>query len=95
LESPVHTLQRYLQEGATVGLFEEIADVLDYANNFLKTRDGLVRNRDLITRLDAVIDQILDGDLGVSEADVVRSHLPLLKIHDRIIVYGKAIFKAL
>ena len=92
-DSPIHLLQRYLESGYLLGLYDEIVNVLEYADWFINQQQIAETQQVLATRLDRVIKQVINGDLNMTEEDVMRSpHLRLLTINERMLVKGKAIF---
>src|SRR5436190_6129650 len=92
LDSPVHLLKKYLENGYVLGLRDEMIGVLEYADWFMNQQPITYEKRAIASKLDRVIDQVLSGDLNMSEEDVMKSP-HLFKIDERLLVKGKAIFK--
>src|SRR5436190_16582691 len=92
LDSPIHLLKRHLESGYLLGLRDEVVGVLEYADWFMNQQPITNEKRAVAPKLDRVIDQVLSGDLNMSEEDVMKSP-HLFKIDERLLVKGKAIFK--
>jgi hypothetical protein len=102
--SPVSDLKRYIQDGYMLGLRDEVLSVLDYAEWFVDHYDDKDIQRLLAPQLEKVIEQVLRGELDVSEQDVMRSSDLRLTINSKarfrqdvrmdkkLYVHGKAHF---
>src|SRR5436190_21526401 len=92
LDSPIHLLKRHLENGYMLGLRDEVVDVLEYADWFMNQQPITNEKRAIASKLDHVIDQVLSGDLNMTEEDVMKSS-HLFKIDETLLVKGKALFK--
>jgi len=91
--SPVHLLKNHIENGFKIGIYDEVAHVLEYAYWFLGKQPENAQTKTLTTRLNAVIQHMLSGALTIDEK-VARSKYELLKLDKRLVVAGKAIFKS-
>src|SRR5579863_2242221 len=95
LNSPLHLLRRYCEDGNVLALRDEIEMVLGYTDSFLQQHEDVVqKNRALCGQFEDVVNQFLNGELDIAEEDIMRSpHLRLLTVDERMLVKGKTIFK--
>ena len=95
VNSPLRLLQKHLEDGFIVGLHDEIVQVLEYADWFVDQQPKNDATKAIAIKLDAVIAQVLDGALDISEDAIMRdSNLNLRRINARIAVLGKALFQS-
>ncbi len=98
IESPVHQLKHYIQDGFTIGLRDEILAVFEYTDQLLKQYHDTIKNKkcnDLLTTLDHLEIAIIDGLLTVdSHNDIHKSKYPLWIINKRMRVKGKSKFES-
>jgi len=95
LNSPLHLLRRYCEDGNVLALRDEVEMVLGYADSFLRQHEDVIqKNVALCEQFEDIVNQFLNGELDITE-DLIKSspHLRLLTVNERMLVKGKTIFK--
>ncbi len=93
-QSPVHILNKLLDEDYLFYRRDEIYNVLHYAEWLLQQQPHNIQE-EMVIDFNKVVDQVLNGDLDITEDEILHRHdLPLVTIDKRIKVKGKALFKS-
>ena len=58
IDSPIHVLRKYLEDGFVVGLNDDIVEVMIYAESFLKHQKESAEKYELTKKLDSVIEHM-------------------------------------
>src|SRR5579872_2766376 len=98
--SPLFLLNKYINQGFTIGLYDEIVATLEYAQTVLHTNKNKLSADEyhvLSEQLHNTLAELMVGNLTLNNDEITRDahchQLPTITLHKGLKLLGKAVFK--